>query len=158
VLASDIVAPVVLEYETPLALWLAQDSYNGAGLLPLEYAVEQQAKPLLDLYFGPLVALRRDWLAVEFTGNRRISQTAFPTDESADLPPVFSTLVKALELHFPDHFAARRALVLCHYIDNSANAAARRWALKLGVEYFANEQNFMNRLSQLSDPSPGQIC
>jgi anti-sigma regulatory factor (Ser/Thr protein kinase) len=105
-----IVAPVCVVYEPSCPVWLGrEESYTGDYFIEaLVRAVENDWRPLLDLYFGSLFSSGARYLGVEVTGDIYTSD---------NLPYTFPKLAAALEMYFEPYFKEKRVIVLIHHTD-----------------------------------------
>jgi anti-sigma regulatory factor (Ser/Thr protein kinase) len=143
----EIVAPVCVVYEDASSIWLGQESYTGDYLMEtLVKAVKNDWRPLLDLYFAPLLSSGASYIGVEITGYVQLS---------TDLPYTFPSIAAALEMYFGPYFKEKRVIVLIHDTDDLVYRDVKRWVRKWGIEYFESRKACRQRLRELEKARKG---
>ena len=138
----EVVAPVCVVHEEASPIWLGrEESYSGDYFIKtLVKAVENGWRPLLDLYFAPLLSSGASYIGVEVTGEIYLSD---------ELPYNFPSLAAALEMYFEPFFKEKRVIILVHDTDSTVYNDVERWARRCGIEYFKSRTACRQRLKQL---------
>ena len=144
----EVVAPVCVVYEEASPIWLGrEESYSGDYFIEtLAKAVENDWRPLLDLYFAQLLSSGASYIGVEVSGYVWLSDA---------LPYTFPSLAAALEMYFEPYFKEKRVIILVHDTDVKVFKDAKHWARRWGIEYFESRAACRQRLRQLQKARKG---
>jgi anti-sigma regulatory factor (Ser/Thr protein kinase) len=144
----EVVAPVCVVYEPSYPIWFGRkESYSGDYFFEaLVKAVENDWHPLLDLYFAPLLSSGASYIGVEITGELWLSY---------ELPYTFPKVAAALEMYFEQYFKEKRVIVLVYDTDTPVYRDVKKWAQRLGIEYFESRSACRQRLRQLEKARKG---
>jgi anti-sigma regulatory factor (Ser/Thr protein kinase) len=152
---SDVVAPVRMEYGIPRVLWIGREEAYTVGRLPgledlarggtivstLTKAVENGWRPILDLYFEPLLSAGASYLGVEVTGGRSYTEP---------IPGDLAKLCAVLETYFKSFFEEKRVILLAHHTDPQVRRDVSDWAQRWGTSFFDSEPACRKQLTQLA--------
>jgi anti-sigma regulatory factor (Ser/Thr protein kinase) len=138
----EVVAPVCVVYKDVSPIWLGpEEAYTGNYFIEtLSRAVERDWRPLLDLYFAPLLSSDARYLGLEVSGYIYTSLAPRYT---------FPNLAAALEMYFQRFFEEKRVIVLIHDTDRPVYKEVKHWAQRWELEYFKSRSACRQRLEEL---------
>jgi anti-sigma regulatory factor (Ser/Thr protein kinase) len=145
---------VIIDYSSPPSVWFGNDRYaiwwrlydkghsysiRGAAQEAFLYAINNDIRPLLDIYLGPLRLSNPSYLFFEIRNHGG-------TEPS---PSSWEIISDALEIYFPEYFNERKVLLFS--LESGYDQTLSWLAAKYGLKLNKSQKSCLHELEVLND-------